>query len=520
MTQTTAPVEQVRDWLQSPDQTLVERFPDWERSDWVDVINVLAEEEEGAVAVFCGLPSDLGARVIGDLSEEALRLILREASPSCLGKVCALLTTEDERIPPAFGELVPDLSLARQLAIFQALPRSLGAEVFAQMERSARDDLVHAFSDADVRRLLADLMPDDRTDLFKDLPGEITQRLLNLLPPEELQEARRLLGYPEDSVGRLMTPRYVAVRPEWTVAKTLEHLRRQSRRHRETFDVIYVVDRRWRLLDALDLRTFVFADPDSTVSELMDEAFVSISVEEDQEEAVAAMRRFDVSVLPVVDADGILVGIVTFDDILDVAEEESTEDFHRVAGVAPLRGSYLQTRLIDLFRKRVGWLVILVFMNIFSGHAIASFEDTIAATIALVFFLPLLIDSGGNAGSQASTLMVRALATGDVKLGDWYRIVGKDLMVSFCMGIAMSVAVWTLAYFRAGIDVAWVVSISMLCIVMVGSTIGTILPFILTKLRLDPATASSPLITSIADITGVILYLSIATLLLPQVVGP
>jgi magnesium transporter len=421
----------------------------------------------------------------------------------------ALRATLRQMPAPELADLLRNMDSAQRAVLFRLLPRPLSTAVFAELETPDQNALLTDLTDEETRQLLAAMAPDDRTELLEELPGEATQKLLNLLGAEDLREARWLLGYPEDSVGRLMTPKYVAVRPEWSVARALEQVRTHGAAS-ETLDVIYVVDRNWKLLDELDLRRFLLARPEQTVEELMDYTFASLPAAADREEAVQVMRRYDLSVLPIVDSDGVLVGIVTVDDVLDVAEEEATEDFHRVAAVAPLRQSYLETGLLELFRKRVGWLLALVFMNIFSGAAIASFEDTIAQAVALVFFLPLLIDSGGNAGSQAATLMIRALAVGDVRLNDWTRLLLKEIGVASALGITMGFAVSSIGILRGGQAVGLAVALTMFCVVVVGSMIGTVLPFLLSRFRLDPATASAPLITSLADISGVILYFSIA----------
>ncbi len=414
---------------------------------------------------------------------------------------------------PEIADLLHELEEVDRVVLFRVLPRDVASEVFAYLDTERQNALLMDLTSDESRRLLAEMTPDDRTALLEELPGQASQKLLNLLDPEDLREARWLLGYPEDSVGRLMTPEYVAVRRHWTIGQALAHIRARGRGS-ETINVIYVVDDKWRLLDALELRRFIFAEPDATVESIMDGQYIAVSAFDDREEAVRVLQRYDLDALPVVDSDGVLVGIVTADDVLDVAQEEATEDFHRTAAVAPLRGSYREMRLLELYRKRVPWLLGLVFVNIFSGGAIAIFEDTIAAVVALVFFLPLLIDSGGNAGSQAATLMVRALATGDVRLSDWGRLFGKELLIAGALGASMALAVSLIAIFRAGPEVAVVVSLTMLLVVIVGSLIGMLLPFALSKLKLDPATASAPLITSLADISGVLIYFSLATWLL------
>ncbi len=416
---------------------------------------------------------------------------------------------------PEIAELLFQTDTPDRIVLFRLLPRDIATEVFAQLEGDQRNTLVNEMTQEETRRLLSELSPDDRADFLGELPGEVTQKLLNLLSPEDLRETRQILGYPPESVGRLMTPDYVAVRSHWTIAMALQHVRKKAKGS-ETIEVLYVVDDKWKLLDALDLRRFIMAEPEMKVEDIMDHQYICLQATEDREAAVRMMERYDVAVLPVVDSVGTLLGIVTFDDVFDVAQEETTEDFHKGAAVAPLKGSYREASFFELYRKRIGWLVILVFVNIFSGAAMASFEDVIAANVALVFFLPLLIDSSGNAGSQASTLMVRALATGEVRLSDWGKLLAKEVFISASLGVTMAAAVSIIGFFRAGPEIAITVALTMATVVVIGSIIGTALPFILSLFKLDPAAASAPLITSLADISGVIIYLSIATIILRE----
>ena len=413
---------------------------------------------------------------------------------------------------PGLADLLPELDKGDRVLLFRALPKAIATETFAQLPLERQDELLTELADEETRQLLSDLPPDDRTHLLEELPGTATQRLLNLLNPADLREARWLLGYPEDSVGRLMTPDYVAIRPTWTVEEALAHIRARGR-DSETINRIFVVDEGWHLLDDIELRRFILADPAALVADIMDHTVVSIQASADREEAVALIRRYDQFVLPVVDSDGVLVGIVTVDDVLDVQEAEATEDFHLAASVEPVRGSMREASIALLYRARIGWLLVLVFMNVLSGAGILVFEETLAATLALAFFLPLLIGSGGNAGSQSATLMIRALAVGDVRASDWLHLLGRELLVALAMGVTMAVAASSVAYFRAP-EVMVVVALTMSIVVVVGSLIGMSLPFILTRLGWDPATASAPLVTSLSDITGVLIYFSIATWLL------
>lgn len=410
---------------------------------------------------------------------------------------------------PEIADLLHHLRKPDRVLFFRALSRTSAARLFAHLQFEEQDALLRDLADEEARHLLAALPPDDRTHLLEELPGQATQRLLNLLDPEDLEEVRWLLGYPENSVGRLMTPDYVAVRPEWTVAEALQHIRVHGR-DTETINRIYVTDEDWHLLDDIELRRVILADPEATILDIMDNSFANVSAFADRGVAVQMIRRYDLVALPVLDSAGVLVGIITVDDALDVAEAEATEDFHRVGSVGPIRARLRDATIGFLYKRRIGWLLVLVFMNIFSGAGIAAFEETIARSVALVFFLPLLIDSGGNAGSQSATLMVRALATGDVRSTDWFRLLGRELGVALLLGLTMALGIAAISLFRAP-EVLPIVAVTMTVIVVWGSMIGMLLPFVLTRLGRDPATASAPLITSLADISGVLIYFSFAS---------
>lgn len=409
------------------------------------------------------------------------------------------------------SDLINELPEKDDVIVFRLLPRELSNETFSNLSYEKQEQLIEALAMRQGRltALLNDLKPDDRTALLEEMPGHVAQRLIQLLSPQERRIAVQLLGYPEDSVGRLMTPDYVAVKMHYSIEETLNHIRHYGK-DSETLNVIYVVDNNWKLIDDVRIRDIILAKPDQTIEDVIDNRFIALSAFDDQESAIRTFQDHDRVALPVTDSEGILLGIVTFDDVMDIVEEETTEDFHKFGSIQDAVLNPLKASVTFLYRRRIFWLFILVFMNVFSGAAIASFEQTIQFHIALLFFLPLLIASGGNAGAQSATLMVRALATGDVEVGDWLKLVGKEVMVSLLLGITMALAVSLVASFRAP-DILVVVSISMVCIVLAGSIIGLLLPFIFTRFKIDPATASAPLITSIADIIGVVLYFSIAT---------
>lgn len=408
-------------------------------------------------------------------------------------------------------ELLRDFSANERIILFRLLTREQAKEVFSLIPHDDQDEIIRGFADnyQKISNLLNDIEPDDRTALFEELPGKVTQELLLLLSPEERSVTDILLGYPKESIGRLMTPEYVAIKPWFTVERAFAHIRKWGK-DSETLNVIYIVDNAGKLIDDIRIKELILASPDEIVEQLVDQRCISLNAMDDQETAVRVFRDTDRVALPVINEEGVLLGIVTFDDMMDVAEEESTEDFHKFGSFQSAIADPVKARIGNLYKNRVVWLVALVFMNVFSGAALASFEHIIQSVVSLVFFLPLLIDSSGNAGSQSATLMIRFLAVGDVDKSDWIKLVGKEVMVSFLLGITMAVAVSLVAAVRAP-EIIVVVCSTMVITVMIGSLIGLLLPFVFTKLKLDPATASAPLITSISDISGVLIYFTIAS---------
>jgi magnesium transporter len=414
---------------------------------------------------------------------------------------------------PEIAEILLEHDSPGRLLLFRLLPRDLAGEVFSHLDREAQNALLGRLNDEETRRLLADLEPDDRTHLFEELPDRVVQRLLNLLDPADLRAARLLLSYPDESVGRLMTPEYVAIRPDWTIAQALDHIRIKGR-DREVVSTIYVTDTHWKFLDAVDLPQLILAEPSGPVGALLGHEAVTLSPYDDREEAVRKMARYDKFVLPVVGADGVLLGIVTADDVLDVAEIEATEDFQLAGGVEPLRVPYRDATVLALVRKRIPWLLGLVIVNLGAAGVIAAYEQTLAAVLSLAFFIPLLMGSGGNTGAQSATLIVRALATGEVERSDWIRMVIKELAVGATLGLTLAAAAWLLGLFEGTPQVAVVVAIAMFLIVLVSNLIGVVVPLALTRFGIDPAVASSPLITSMADVSGLLIYFATASWML------
>lgn len=413
--------------------------------------------------------------------------------------------------PVEIAELIEKLSKEDAIILFRLLSRELAKETFSHLSHDEQEDIIKglATNSNKIAELLNDLEPDDRTAFFEELPGKVAQRLMRLLSAEEHEVTARLLGYPEDSIGRLMTPEYVAVKPWFTVRQALEHIRTFGK-DSETLNIIYVVDDQWKLINFVRIKEIILASPDQVIEELAIKHFETLNPYDDREKAIRVFQDQGRVALPVTDTDGTLVGIITFDDIMDIVEEENTEDFQKFGAMQDTVVNPLKARIGTLYKQRIVWLIALVFMNVFSGAAIAGFSDVIESVVALVFFLPLLIDSGGNTGSQSATLMIRSLAVGDVQMKDWVKLLSKELLVSLLLGVTMAAGVSLIASFRAP-DVVLVVALTMVLTVMACSMIGLLLPFIFTKFKVDPAAASAPLITSISDITGVLIYFSIAT---------
>ena len=410
---------------------------------------------------------------------------------------------------PDISDTLERLGERDRIVLLRLLPREMLSEVFSYLSDRTQTDLLRALTEEETRLILAGLSPDDRTEFLQELPGQAIQKILNLLTPEDRRETLQLLGYPEESVGRLMTPDYVAVRPEWTVDEVLAHVRLRGK-DSETINVVYVTDARWKLLGVLGLRRLILTPPSERIGDVMEESVVRVSAFEDREKAVQLISRYDITVLPVVDASEILLGIVTIDDLFDVAEEEATEDFQKSAAVNPLRASYRESSVLSLYGKRVTWLASLLGISIVTTGILASQADTLNSAIALAFFIPLLIGTGGNTGNQSATLMIRALATGDIRERQWLGALLREVAIGLLLGVTMGLASWLLGFFKGDARIALIVSLAMIAIVIASSLLGVILPVILQRLRIDPAVASNPLIASVMDILGLLIYFSVA----------
>jgi magnesium transporter len=415
--------------------------------------------------------------------------------------------------PVDVAALLEELDARRAWAVLERLPIDKQAAAFGYLEHDCQVDLATVAPRGALARIVVEMNADERADLYNELSDAQRDALMPALVQAEREDIRKLAAYEEGTAGAIMTSDYATLRPEVTATEALTRLRREAP-DKETIYRAYVVAEDRTLIGSVRLQDIITAPARAKISDIMDTNTLAVGVDDDQEEVARKIARYDVLALPVVDGEGRIVGIVTHDDALDVIEEEATDDFHRVGTVQNLPVPASDATIPMLYRARIVWLVLLVFGNIFSGAGIAYFEETIATHLALLFFLPLLIASGGNAGAQSATIMVRALATGDVQPGDWGRMLAREVAIASALGVTMALAVSWIGVWRGGTDIALVVALAMVVIVLIGSLIGLSLPFIFTRIGRDAATASGPLVTSLTDVLGVLAYFSIARALL------
>ncbi len=407
-----------------------------------------------------------------------------------------------------------------QIIANQSIHRA--ASTFKILDFTVQKRIVSELPSFKTAELLNELQADDRTDFLEDLPKEVLRELIKLLEPEERKITLALLGYPEDSVGRLMTPDYVYVYEYNTVSEVFDIIRKYAK-NTETIDVIYVINEHGQLIDDLRIKEFILAAPDKLVSELMDDRVIALNVNDDQEHANQVFKMNNRVALPVVDNNNVLLGIITIDDILWVAQEEFSEDMQKMGGIEVLNEPYLEMPLLKLFRKRVGWMIILFLGEMLTATAMSFFQDEIAKAVVLALFVPLIISSGGNSGSQASTLIIQAMAIGEITVWDWWRILKREIVSGLMLGTVLGtigfirVAAWsqfTPLYGEHWLYVALTVGFSLVGVVLWGTLSGSMLPLLLKRLGADPAVSSAPFVATLVDVTGLIIYFSVAYLFL------
>jgi magnesium transporter len=454
--------------------------------------------------------------MIGKSIQPEIEALIRERDFTTLREVV------DDLLVPDFAELISDIEPQDRAVIFRLLPKQRATEVFEYLDLESQKELLEALAKEDVSAILNDMRPDDRTALLEELPAPVARDLIGRLSPEERRVAQALLGYPEKSIGRLMTLDYVAVSEEWTVEQVLASIRVHGK-DSETLNMIYVVDTAGKLIDEIRIREILLAQPHTVVRDLADARFVALSATDDQEAAVRMFDRYDRVALPVIDSEGVLLGIVTIDDVLGVAQRASTEDQQKFGGMEKLDAPYMDTAFFRMVKKRAGWLVILFLSEMLTATAMGFFEKEIARAVVLALFVPLIISSGGNSGSQASTLVIRAMALGEITLRDWWRVMRREVFSGLALGAILGtigflrIAIWSAVspiYGEHWPLVGMTVAFSLVGVVMWGTLSGSMLPFLLKKFGADPATSSAPFVATLVDVTGLVIYFTTAMAIL------
>ncbi len=412
--------------------------------------------------------------------------------------------------PIDIAEGLEELSPARLVLYFRLLPKDLAVEVFELLDIDVQERFLANATGEEVQEIIEEMSDDDRTELFDELPAITVKRLLLSLSPEERKLANTLLGYPEDSAGRIMTPEYIDLKAHMTVRSVLERIREKAD-SKETIYTSFVTDEGRHLLGAVELEDLILADPDADVIDVMNADPVSVTTSADQEQAAQIISRYDLHTLPVVDSERRLVGIITFDDVLDVVEEEATEDIERMAGIEPVEEDYLDANLLTVARKRFVWLVVCIIAEALTSTVLKRYSPLTSHVVSLTFFVPLLIGTGGNAGTQAATLMIRGMTVGEIQWRDLGRIFARETAAGLLLGAALGVLglarAWTIG---TGSGVAVTVGLGVLLVVLIGNLAGTALPLLARFVRIDPAVMSGPFITTVVDIVGLIVYFEIA----------
>ena len=412
-------------------------------------------------------------------------------------------------------EIIEELGIQKVIILFRTLPKDVSAEVFAYLPVDDQVEIISAITDKEIEHILDELDFDDMIDVLEELPANVVDKILEKSTKEERRLINTFLNYPETSAGSLMTPDYISLRKNMTVAEALAHIKKEGM-DRETVYTCYIKDEGRKLLGIVSLRTLVIADDQTQVSDLMHEDFICVNVLDDQEEVSDAFKKYGFLAIPVVDNEQRLVGIITVDDILDVIDEETTEDFQKMAGVAVSTEEYLDMSVWKHVKSRLPWLFVLMCSYVITGSIIANFEDVLSQVIVLVAYLPMLMGTGGNSGSQSATLVIRGLALGDVETGDALSVLWKEIRVSFLIGLLLSALNFARIYWLDGEGalIGLTVCGSMLIIVMAAKTIGSMLPIAAKKVGIDPALMASPMIASLTDMVSVVTYFALATLIL------
>ncbi|MCQ2519511.1 MAG: magnesium transporter [Lachnospiraceae bacterium] len=440
---------------------------------------------------------------------EEIRELLETKQYTTLRQIITELNDAD------IASIMTDLTEEEMLKVFRILPKDLAADVFAYLEVEDQQVIISSLSDSDAANIINNMMADDATDLFEEMPANIVKRLLANVSPEARRDINHLLKYPEDSAGSIMTVEYVDLKDNLTVTQALERVRKVGV-DSETINICYVLDNGRHLIGTAALRYLLLSDPDAIIGDIMHENVIAANTLMDQEEVAKLFKKYDFTSMPVVDNENRLVGIITIDDIVDIIEEETTEDIEKMAAIMPSDKPYMRTGVFETWKKRIPWLLLLMVSATFTGGIIHSFEDALSTCAVLTMFIPMLMDTGGNAGGQASVTIIRGLSLEEITFKDIFRVIWKEVRVAVCCGATLAVCNFAklLLIDRVAIDVAVVICLTLVAAVVIAKFIGCTLPMLAKKVGFDPAVMASPFITTIVDALSLLIYFAIATAVL------
>jgi len=413
------------------------------------------------------------------------------------------------------ASVVTELEKAEQLKIFRILPKNIAADVFSYLPIETQQDILVSLTDKEASGIIENLYADDAADLLEEMPANVVHRLLALTSPETRRDINNLLQYPDDSAGSIMTVEYIDLKEETTVAQAIEKIRTTGI-DKETINNCFVLDRARHLIGIVTLRKLLLSNPDELVQDVMTDYVISVKTLTDQEEVARIVMKYDFTVVPVVDSENRMVGIVTVDDVVDIIEQEATEDIEKVAAITPTDKPYMRTGVLETFWKRIPWLMFLMLSAAFTGSIITSFESALAKQVVLTAFIPMLMGTGGNAGGQASVTIIRGLSLDEIRYCDILRVLWKEFRVAICCGIVLAGVNFVKLLFldRVGMMVAVVVSLSLVATVVIAKLMGCSLPVLAKRIGVDPAVMASPFITTIVDTLSLVIYFKVATVLL------
>ena len=424
--------------------------------------------------------------------------------------------------PMDIAQVLGEMGENRLPLLFRLLPKELAAETFIEMDPEEQELLIRGFSDAELKEVVDELYMDDAVDLIEEMPANVVRRILRSADPDMRRTINELLKYPEDSAGSIMTTEYVSLRPDMTAEEAIKRIRRGAV-DKETIYTCYVTDTSRKLVGYVTLKALLLAEDDTQITDIMGTDIISVTTTDDQEEVANVFSKYDMAALPVVDKESRLVGIVTVDDAIDVMEEEATEDIEKMAAIMPTDKPYLKLSPFEIWKSRIPWLLLLMVSATFTGLIISSFESALAKWVALTAFIPMLMDTGGNTGSQASVTVIRALSLGDLEFSDFFRVVWKELRVAVLCAVSLAVVnflkiqlvdVWLMHNTSVTVTVNLVICITLAFTIICAKLVGCTLPLLAKKLGFDPAVMASPFITTIVDALSLLIYFQVARLLL------